>query len=173
MLPSLYRKTPHQEIKEWYYQDTLILPQPSRLKLKFLLSTFKDCTWPCSRAVAMEVVWYQGWYKSAFVYPPRLHKKTWCSFKYWNEFQIILVGLVYCSGGFGAPFWYLAVLLPCSFLSFCPLSGLYPLAHTSPNCTTCCALTSHTWVHLNMTGIFPQLLKPPQAISSKIRELWT
>lgn len=121
----------------------------------------------------MEVVWYQGWYKSAFVYPPRLHKKTWCSFKYWNEFQIILVGLVYCSGGFGAPFWYLAVLLPCSFLSFCPLSGLYPLAHTSPNCTTCCALTSHTWVHLNMTGIFPQLLKPPQAISSKIRELWT
>lgn len=127
MFPSLYRKTPHQEIKEWYYQDTLILLQPSRLKLKFLLSTFKDCTWPCSRAVAMEVASYQGWCKSAFIYPPRLHKR-WCSFKYWNEVQIILVGLVYCSGAFWAAFWYLAVL-PCSFLS--PLRALSTGTHQS------------------------------------------
>lgn len=155
MLPRLYRKTPHQEIKEWYYQDTLILPQPLRLKLKFLLSTFKDGTWPCSRAVGMEVVSYQGWYKSAFIYLSRLHKRRWCSFKYWNEVQIILVDLVYCTGAFRAAFWYLS-----SPAVFCPLSGLYPLANTSLNSTTCTHFThlsppEHNWHFSRITETPP------------------
>lgn len=159
MLPSLYRKTPHQEIKEWYNQDTLILPQPSRLKLKFLLSTFKDCTWPCSRAVAMEVVSYQGWCKSAFIYPSRLHKKRWCSFKYWNgDFSGRFGVLCWCS-----PLQLSALLAP---LRAVPTGTHQPDQHHVHSLHT----PEFTWTPL---AFFHNYWNPPQAIHSKIRELWT